>query len=269
MNSVQYYSTIHPQDDEFVLVEFTSKEDSFFKAKLLEYPYTGIMNLCDATKKRKVSSWNKIVTLNKPSVARIESIDTKSKIVQLSIAYFDDEKEIQTLMSHFTENKMMENFINSLCILHNYVYEDLWTKIVHPLDVLRREDDYVSLWNFFSNNIDVLDEILEDKELFDQIKDLFLKKTEKKSYKIVSRVGIISSKDINMTKQLLSSIFNKDNIKFNYTFKYEATPNYLFESWSEDSNKEDHERIIKMIENNAIVKANNVFVKVDYIGKTV
>ena len=53
MTFINYYSINHPKINELVLVQFTEKNDSFFKAKLIEYDYTGIMNYQDATKKKK------------------------------------------------------------------------------------------------------------------------------------------------------------------------------------------------------------------------
>ena len=51
--SLQYYFTNDPKINELVLVHFTEKCDAFFNVKLLEYPYMGIMNFQDATKKKK------------------------------------------------------------------------------------------------------------------------------------------------------------------------------------------------------------------------
>jgi translation initiation factor 2 alpha subunit (eIF-2alpha) len=92
----QYYSKPNPSKDEMVLVRFTAIKEGFFDAELLEYPsYTGIMNFKDATKKRRVYSWNKIVPLNKNMVACAEVIDIKNKVVELSIAYFEERENIK------------------------------------------------------------------------------------------------------------------------------------------------------------------------------
>ena len=125
MNPNQYYSNNNPTLGEIVLVKFTTRSDSFFDAKLLEYPYRGMMSYSDASKKRRVSSWNKIIPLNKPMVARIDEIDTTAQIVQISIAYLDDmvdDKNLSVtdiqnkLMVQFTENKILESFIKSLIL---------------------------------------------------------------------------------------------------------------------------------------------------------
>ena len=80
--NINYYSSENPKLNELVLVHFIEKCDSFFRTKLLEYQYTGILNFQDATKKKKINSWNKIIILNKNMVAKIIDIDISLKIVQ-------------------------------------------------------------------------------------------------------------------------------------------------------------------------------------------
>jgi hypothetical protein len=48
MNSNQYYSNNNPTLGEIVLVIFSARSDSFFDAKLMEYPYRGMMSYPDA-----------------------------------------------------------------------------------------------------------------------------------------------------------------------------------------------------------------------------
>jgi len=53
MNTYQFYSTNKPQINELVLINLIEKKDSYFKVKLIEYDYEGILNFQDATKKKK------------------------------------------------------------------------------------------------------------------------------------------------------------------------------------------------------------------------
>jgi translation initiation factor 2 alpha subunit (eIF-2alpha) len=114
--NIQYYSTSNPNIDELVLVQFTEKCDAFFNLKLLEYPYEGIMNFQDATKRKKIYTWNKYVQLNKDMVAKIDYIDYNKKIVQVSLAYLEDmfDKKLNmmqiqnNLLMYFNENKNLE-----------------------------------------------------------------------------------------------------------------------------------------------------------------
>lgn len=265
--SHQYYLNNKPNIGEIVLVQFTKRndKDNFFEAKLLEYNLNGIMIFHDATKKRRINSWNKIVPLNKNMVAQVDDIDNKN-IVQLSIAYLSDnddkEDTIQEkLLINFNENKLMENFISKLCKENNYDYAYIWTTLVHHIDEQR---DKESLWKFFTENIDDLDDWINETELSDDISNKIKEQYEKiknTNNKIVTKFGIISTNGVNATKEFLRK--NLD-LNFKYTLKYQSTPYYLFESWSEDSNKEDHEKFIKKLECN---KDNNIFIKIDYIAK--
>lgn len=261
--SLQYYSRNTPNIGELVLVHFTKRNDKdcFFEAKLLEYDLNGIMIFHDATKKRKIYSWNKVVPLNKKMVAQVDDINIKN-MIQLSIAYLSDdiEREETTqeqLLNIFNENKLMENFISSLCKKYNFEYSYIWTSLVHYIDKLRNEE---SLWKYFTNNLDnwIIETELS-KEISDAIKKHY--ESQNKNYKIVSKFGLVSTEGINKTKDFLRQ--NLD-LNYKYTLKYQTAPYYLFETWSEDSNKEDHEEFIKKLEKN---KGEN-FIKIDYIAKT-
>ena len=142
----QYYSVINPVVGEFVLVNFIERTDSFFDAKLLEYPYRGMMSYQDATKKRKIYNWSKVIPLNKDMVARVDEVDEHAKIVQISIAHLGDEfkellslSEIQEkLMIPFNENKLLDHFINSISVVTQTDKNNLWTKLIYYIDSQRR-----------------------------------------------------------------------------------------------------------------------------------
>lgn len=282
-NISQYYSVDTPVVGELVLVNFTERNDSFFDAKLIEYPYRGMMGYQLVTKKRKVTSWNKLVPLNKNMVTRVEEVDDSAKIVQLSLVYlsdlFDEEltpdKIQEKLLVHFNENKVMESFIKSLCIINEYNYKDIWENLGHYIDNLRREyndenDENVSLWKYFSDNFGDLDNWLVDCELEDlseSIKHLYAKRTEEGVHKISSRIGIISIGGIVSTKELLRSVLTK--LKYPYTFRYDTTPYYLFETSSENTNVNDHQQLVKILETESAKLTPRVFIKADCIGKRV
>jgi translation initiation factor 2 alpha subunit (eIF-2alpha) len=86
MENYQSYSNENPIVGELVLLQFTERTDSFFHAKLLEYNYRGMMSY-------KVYNWNKIIPMNKNMVARVEKVDPNAKIVQVSVAYLNDDFE--------------------------------------------------------------------------------------------------------------------------------------------------------------------------------
>jgi translation initiation factor 2 alpha subunit (eIF-2alpha) len=283
MDTFQYYSDNNPTEGELVLVQFTEKTDAFFDAKLLEYPYRGMMSFQDATKRRKVSSWNKIVPLNKDMVARVEEVDEDAHIVQLSIAYLDDgvpkdeatpEKIQEKLLMYFNDNKLMVNFIKSLCIIHKYEFNYVWTQLVHHIDVHRREyndenDENISMWKYFCDNFESLDDWVGETELdgsiAGQIRELYEKRTEVAPHKISSKIGIISLGGVNPTKDLLTKVLGK--LDYKYSFRYDTTPYYHFESFSDDSSDQDHQKLIKELETESQKYTPKIFIKVDFCAK--
>jgi translation initiation factor 2 alpha subunit (eIF-2alpha) len=263
MSIYQYYSTIIPTDGELVLVEFTEKLDSFFDAKLIAYPFRGMMNYSDASKKRKVSSWAKIVPLNKLMVARVDSVDEKARIVNISTAYLDeyvDEKNMspldiqEKLLATFNENKLLEGLITSASVLANAKFEDIWTQLIHVVDAERREynddsdEDPVSLWKYFSDNFE---EKIEawcaageiNQVTKDVILNLYAKRNEKGPRKITSTIKIISQAGVTSIKKLLESCLG--SLTYQFTFRYLTAPNFIFETSTVDSSADDHHELIK------------------------
>ena len=253
-NKLQYYSRNHPKLGENVLVQFHENKDSFFDGILLQYNYKAFMTHEDATRKKKIKNWNKIITLNKLMVACVEKVDENKCIVQLSIAFFDeDEKEQNQLMNPFTENKKLENFIKSLCTINNYEYADVWIQFVHPLDIIRyqhneeeNDDEEKSLWSYFCYIIDDLEMKLNlpNNKLLEKIKKLYNEKYNNE-YKIKSRIGIFSVEGITNMKEVLQNILSQ--FKFNYTLKYDKSPYYILETNSSDSTQQDHNNFISKL----------------------
>jgi translation initiation factor 2 alpha subunit (eIF-2alpha) len=275
---MNYYSIDIPHNNELVLVVFNEnlQNEGIFKGKLIEYPnYECIMNYQDATKKRKILSWNKILTLNKNMVAKVDDIDYKTKIIQVSIAYlyenFDKNMLMDNIQSelliYFNSNKLMTQFIHTLCLVNNYDYEYIWKTFVYHLDTLRRNDNYdKSIWNYFNENINQLDKWISylnmDPTYIDTIMILFNKKNEIIIQKIITRFGIVNTNNINNIYNIFNTVLT--NIKYKYTLKYETTPYYIFQSETIDSNEYDHQEFINNIKS---CTDNNTFIKIDFIGK--
>lgn len=265
MSKSQYYSTINPTLGELVLVEFTKRNESFFDANLIEYPYRGMMSYSDASKRRKVSSWNKIVPINKLMVARVDIVDESAKIVHISTAYLDEffnEKNLSIsdvqskLMVQFNENKLMENFIKSICIQTECDFEELWTSIVHRFDSERRifnedtNDTPLTLWQYFTNNFDKIDQFCSESNVNDKIiesiKQTYMRRTEDSIKKITSKIKIISPNGISHTKVLLDKCLK--DIMYEHTFRYLSAPDYLFESSTKDSDQDTHHKLIEQLQ---------------------
>lgn len=252
-----FYSTPHPELDENVLVIFTEKYDSFFKGKLLEYDYTCIMTLQDTTKKKKIYCWNKLIKLNKKIIAKIINIDIDKKIVQLSVLYLNDNID----MNYFNENKQMEQFIKSFCIINNYEFVDIWTNLIYPIDIKRRQyinsqnDNlnkiFLSLWEYFTKNILLFNDLFIDKDnantLYLELLDYYNKKNIIYNYKYISKLNIISNIGIIKLKEYINNILNKQG--YPYELKYITTPYYSFETSSIDLTENNHKLIISNLIN--------------------
>jgi translation initiation factor 2 alpha subunit (eIF-2alpha) len=282
LDGINYYSVEHPESGDLVLAKFTTQIDAFF-GTLLEYSgYRCIMNYQDVVKKRKVASWTKFVPIDKVLVVQVDDVDTNKKIVQVSMAYLADNfKEELTvtqlqekLMEPFNENKMIESFIKSVCIVNHLDFKYIWTTLVHYIDELRREtndDDEttLSLGKYFTTNIDDLDEWIKSCELDESvgtaIKELHQKRTKETPKKITSKIGIISLGGVNATKKLISNVL--EQLKYTHSFRYDTTPFYLFESSTEDSDTDSHNKFVKTLEIESTKFNPKIFIKTDFIGK--
>jgi len=280
--NTQYYSVTEPSEGELVLVKFTEQGDGFFVGQLQEYNCRAMMNNSDVTKKRR-PNLNKLVPLDKMMVARVESVDVDARICQLSLAYLDegvkdsDSGNLQEkLLASFQENKQMESFMKSMSILHKYDYHEIWTKFVHPIDHHRREynqeeneDDDVSIWKYFNDNIDDLGKWVQESGLDEtfgkRVLELHKKKTFKKDQPLLTRFGIISLGGVDATKQLLTRAFA--DIDYNFSCEYESTPYYMFRSTTNDSSKEDHQKIITFLQTEGQKQEPKIFVEVKFVGE--
>jgi len=278
MTTNQFYSVINPTVGEFVLVHFIERTDSFFDAKLLEYPYRAMMSYQDATKKRKIYNWSKVVPLNKDMVARVDEVDEQSKIVQISIAHLDEEfkeslslSEIQEkLMIPFNENKILDHFINSISVVNQINKNNLWTKLIYYIDSQRREynddnDEELTLWKYFTSNFNSLDQWCKDTDISPSlcysIKTIYAKRFDTK-YKYVSKIGIISPDGVNVIKNILNIILS--TLHYKYSLKYDSTPYYLFETYSGETTLMDHEQFVDELKKNS-----EIFIKTEYLAKEI
>ena len=208
-------------------------------------------------------------------VAKIIDINEKDKIVQLSLIYLDEDynknlnaMQIQIkLLEHFNENKYLEKFIKSLSILNNIDYIYLWKTLAYNIDIDRRiyneiNNKNISLWKYFIENFE---NININNDIKEAVISLYNKKNDLIFNKITSKIGLISINGINILKKSLNNILK--NIKYNYVFKYDASPYYIFQTFSEDTTINDHKEFINILEK--YIKQNNllIYIKIDYIGK--
>jgi len=282
-----FYHTNTPSVNELVLVVFTENKDGYFEAELVDYLYTGIMSYQDATKKKKMENWGKIVPLNKQMVVRVDEFDRHNKSTRLTLSQlngteFGAEKpesdNIQaTLLKHFTENTQLKNFVKSICINHDFDMTHIWKHFISKIDELRREDDLnLSILQFFTNlldnDTDAIENIINDIEdddidWGDFHKKLLLeweniKKNEK--YKYQTKFQIISMDGVAVLKEFITKI----KFDYKFTLTYESSPNYIFETLSENNTNEDTHT--EFIEKLTKMKKDypNIFIKNEITTKT-
>jgi translation initiation factor 2 alpha subunit (eIF-2alpha) len=281
LDGINYYSIEHPDSGNLVLVKFNRQENAFFGI-LLEYSgYSCIMNYKDALKKKKVYNWSKFITMDKVLVVQVDDVDTVNKIVQVSMAYLADnfkEDLTQTQLQHklmkpFIENKIFENFIKSVCIIKKLDFKNIWVSLVHHIDKLRREtsdeDSMCSLYDYFAMNIDDIGKWIEycklDESIGTAIINLYLKRTKETPRKITSKFGIISLGGVNASKKLISNVLNQLN--YTHSLRYDTTPYYIFETSTEDSDVQSHNKFIQAIEMESVKFDPKIFIKTNFIGK--
>jgi translation initiation factor 2 alpha subunit (eIF-2alpha) len=230
-----------------------------------------MMSYNDATKKKKIYSWNKIIPLDKPMVARVDEIFMDSSYVQVSIAYFTktdnmEEDDIQKhLIKKFNDNKVLISLLKNICYKNQIDNNDFWIKIIYPLDELRRNDDInISLLEYLKNNKEIICNLVKDNYLdFEKIIEEINKIGEIKSQKITSKIGIISIDGIQPIFMLVKKVV-EENTHWKYSLKYESAPYYILESNSSNSTTSNHELFINKLKENT---SDKLFIKVEYMAK--
>lgn len=246
----QFYDILKPSVNEMVLVTFTGYKDSHIEGKLVEYDCDVFLNYSDATKKRSVSSWKKIVPLNKPIVARVE--DNDSNIIQVSLSYQDND-DSKDNMEQFNKNSMMISFFKKLSILGKKDMTELWKAVIYPIDENRREEyepeDMPCLLDYCNEEREFIESVFEDSghsDIYPKFVELLDNLSKEKPHRIVSKIEIISNGGIKNTMELFRRAV--EIIDFNYTLRYDTAPTFLFESSSVESSDDDHTKFVKFLE---------------------
>jgi translation initiation factor 2 alpha subunit (eIF-2alpha) len=269
MTTIQYYCTTKPQINELVLVHFTVYKESHIEGKLIEYPECeAFLNYNDATKKKKVVDWNKIVPLNKDLVARVENID--NSVIQVSLAYIIDykipEDEMRKqLLEPFQSNRNLVSIIKKLSLDFKMDYETVWINIVHPIDECRRDEydpeNFPSLYKYCCEEIDKFNDIYNgNSELFEKFIEYIEKSMEEKPYKILTKLEIVSNGGVDNTIATLEKAL--ETVHFPFTLKYISAPLFHFESMSDESTEEAHKRFVEVVKSEGEKMNPKTYVKI-------
>jgi translation initiation factor 2 alpha subunit (eIF-2alpha) len=240
-----FYELLKPPIDEIVLIEFNTYEEMNIKGKLVEYNNDVFLNYSDATRKRSVSSWKKIVPLNTQTIAKVEN--NNSDIIQVSLSFLTENTE------QFNKNKQLIKIFKKLSIIESKDMTELWKLIIYPIDKHRREEyevkDIPCLLDYCNNEQVLIESIFKESiyyDIYPKFIELLDNLTKEKSYRIISKIEIVSPGGIQNTKELLNKAIQ--TIKFNYSLVYDTAPTFKFESSSIESSDDDHKSFIKFLE---------------------
>ena len=255
----QIYNNLIPDINENVLIIFNNRNDTHFEGELVEYNLKAIMSYNNATKKKKINNWSKIVPLNKILVAKIEE-NFYDNTVQVSTAYNDKNTD---LLKPFNDNKVLLSFVRKICYNFELNLNDFWSNIIHPFDKLRRENKTdQTILNYIKDNLELLEEKINDH----YNNDIYIKFNEffnTNSHKLISKIGLVSHNNLTNIKNLINKTIEINN-NFKYNFKYDTAPNYFLESLTNESNIEHHEKFINDLV--TLSKECNVYSKVEFTG---
>lgn len=245
-----FYDSQKPDIGELVLVTFTDYKDSHIDGNLVEYNNPIFMNYSDATRRRSVKNWPKIVQRNKEMVAKVENTD--SDIIQVSLASLidtDNEKN----MINFTKNKQLISFFKKLSIVGKKDMIELWKTIIYTIDKQRRDEyelvNIPCLLDYCIDELEFIKTVFEksfNSDIYPKFIELLDNLSKEKPYNIVSKIEIISNGGIKNTTELFKKAI--ETIKFEHSIRYDTAPAYMFESNSIESTDEDHQKLFKFIE---------------------
>ena len=279
--TIPFYANQKPEDNELVLVVLTeiNEEGSNFQGRLVEYPVNAFLRFEDATKKKRVASWNNILSLNREIIVRVDNIDFSKDAVQISLSYMDEKDKND---DKFKKNKLLVSMVKKIIFEMNNgfsinevipVYNNIWEKIFYKIDS-KRHDEYESdnLPTLLDYSIQEIDELKEyfsiNLNFYEKFKESLNEFVSEKTCKLISTIGIVSNSGVTTTIKLLKNILA--TIEYNYSLTYDyykekdkkAYPVFIFETLSIDSNEENHSSFIKMLETQSIKLNPKPFIKI-------
>ena len=265
--TIPFYANQKPQDNELVLVVLTdiSEEGSNFQGRLVEYPINAFLRFEDATKKKRVTSWNNIVPLNKEIIVRVDDIDFSDDTVKVSLTYMDEKDKND---EKFKKNKSLVSLVKKIIFEMNNgftinevipVFNNIWEKIFYKID-LKRIDEYntdelPTLLDYCIQEIDMIKNLFEyDLKFYEKFKESLNELTLEKKHKLISIIGIISNGGVSSTIKLLENILVNITYKYSLVYDYykekdkKSYPVFIFETSSVDSGEINHTTFVNNLE---------------------
>lgn len=268
MNNIRYHHNKYPVINEIVLIKIINKTEHYFNGELLEYNIKCFMNLNDASTKKKIFNWNKILCFNKEMVAKVTNI-VNTDLVQISILYLNEyiseensdiktnEKIQEHLIQRFNSNKKLFQFIKSFCIKYNYDFKYIWENLFYYIAKINNNN--CSLWDYFNNNIDNIQNWVNESETLINIEQLldYLKEKNNKTNIYQSKFIILTYNGITYIKNIMKKCLDKINIKYSLIFH---SPYYIFNTF--DNNITQHKLFIDSLVDNIKSIDNSTNIKI-------
>lgn len=227
MESVKFHCQSKPKEGEIVQVVFTTRHEDHTEGYLVDYEGSIIMIHSQATKKKKIKSFNKTIPLEQPLAAVIEDFDSTRNMGSVSRAYLEDSEENYT--DKFHQNSRLFRTIYQACHSSNVDFKSLWEDKIYPFISdfsLKEKDTYFSV---FINSMSELEPLISNEELLNKIKEkIETVNIKKETFK--KNIGIISNEGVELTKKVLQSSLDTFENSDNISVKYSNTPNYSVES---------------------------------------
>jgi translation initiation factor 2 alpha subunit (eIF-2alpha) len=126
-----FYNATKPDNDEIVLVIFTKEEDSYFEGTLVEYKGKVFLRKEDATKKKRVNSWNNIVPLNVEKYAKVYDLEFSSDTIQVSLTNLDE--DLTNTQEHFSKNKRLASLMVTISFQLNTNVDTIWESVIYKI----------------------------------------------------------------------------------------------------------------------------------------
>lgn len=227
METIKFYCQNKPKVGETVQVIFTERKDDHTEGYLTEYDGNIIMVHAQATKKKKIKSYNKIIPLNKSLPAVIEDFDELRNLGSVSRAYLDLPEEEYS--KKFSSNNKMYNGINQLCSKLELNFDEIWKNKLFPYFYEKFSSDDKSYLEKFMQDLNIPDDVLENNELRDMIIERFSNFSIKKEV-FKKEIGIVSNNGIISTKKVIEDTLNETEKSEEFLIKYRNAPNYMIET---------------------------------------
>ena len=246
----------YPPAKEFVNFIFTKRDDNMLYCKLLDYNISASMPFHNATRKKRIKSWNRITPLNKNFIGIVEESSLNNVI--LSMAFVDkDSDQYKEFINTSSRNTSLKNLF--LKYSHKFSKDTnfLWEQYIAPLDLER--DLSTCLYDHVASNL----EKIKDDDLRNFIEDeLKLNNQKSMDTNLKTTFGLIAIGGIEDSKKLIENTkkFMFENYKINFNVTLDTTPNYVLHS-EQRTTSENHTIFMDKMKEDAEKFTNKIFVK--------